>query len=228
MIAPDMATMLSFVFTDAPIAAPALQALLSKSVQRSFNAITVDSDTSTSDTLLLFATGAARKARRARDRRRRRSAPRRLQARARQAAARSRPSGRPRRRGRAQVHRGQRRGRGVAQGRQADRAVDRQFAAGQDRLRRRGRQLGPRRRWRSARPARRPSATSSTSISATSASPIRACAIPTTTRREASAYMKQPEDRDRRQARTSAAARAKVWTCDLTKEYVAINGDYRS
>ncbi|MGD1038077.1 MAG: bifunctional glutamate N-acetyltransferase/amino-acid acetyltransferase ArgJ [Roseiarcus sp.] len=58
MIAPDMATMLSFVFTDAPIAAPALQALLSKSVQRSFNCITVDSDTSTSDTLLIFATGA--------------------------------------------------------------------------------------------------------------------------------------------------------------------------
>ncbi|MFZ0209953.1 MAG: bifunctional glutamate N-acetyltransferase/amino-acid acetyltransferase ArgJ [Roseiarcus sp.] len=59
MIAPDMATMLSFVFTDAAIAAPALQAMLSKSVRRSFNAITVDSDTSTSDTLLLFATGAA-------------------------------------------------------------------------------------------------------------------------------------------------------------------------
>ncbi len=61
MIAPDMATMLSFVFTDAPISAPALQAMLSKSVQGSFNAITVDSDTSTSDTLLLFATGAAKK-----------------------------------------------------------------------------------------------------------------------------------------------------------------------
>jgi glutamate N-acetyltransferase/amino-acid N-acetyltransferase len=60
MIAPDMATMLSFVFTDAPVAAPALQALLSKSVQTSFNAITVDSDTSTSDTLMLFATGAAK------------------------------------------------------------------------------------------------------------------------------------------------------------------------
>ena len=59
MIAPDMATMLSFVFTDAPISAPALQAMLSKSVQTSFNAITVDSDTSTSDTLMLFATGAA-------------------------------------------------------------------------------------------------------------------------------------------------------------------------
>ena len=59
MIAPDMATMLAFVFTDAPIAAPALQALLAKGVERSFNAITVDSDTSTSDTLLMFATGAA-------------------------------------------------------------------------------------------------------------------------------------------------------------------------
>ena len=61
MIAPDMATMLAFVFTDAPIAAAALQAMLSKSVRGSFNAITVDSDTSTSDTLLLFATGAAAK-----------------------------------------------------------------------------------------------------------------------------------------------------------------------
>lgn len=60
MIAPDMATMLSFVFTDAPIAAPVLQGLLSKGVKGSFNAITVDSDTSTSDTLMLFATGKAR------------------------------------------------------------------------------------------------------------------------------------------------------------------------
>jgi glutamate N-acetyltransferase/amino-acid N-acetyltransferase len=59
MIAPDMATMLSFVMTDAPIPAPVLQAHLSKGVTGSFNAITVDSDTSTSDTLLLFATGKA-------------------------------------------------------------------------------------------------------------------------------------------------------------------------
>jgi len=62
MIAPDMATMLAYVFTDAPIASGALQTMLSKSVQRSFNAITVDSDTSTSDTLMIFATGAARTA----------------------------------------------------------------------------------------------------------------------------------------------------------------------
>ncbi|WP_181701078.1 bifunctional glutamate N-acetyltransferase/amino-acid acetyltransferase ArgJ [Chthonobacter albigriseus] len=59
MIAPDMATMLSFVFTDAPIAAPVLQDMLSRGVEGSFNAITVDSDTSTSDTLILFATGKA-------------------------------------------------------------------------------------------------------------------------------------------------------------------------
>lgn len=57
MIAPDMATMLAFFFTDANIAAPALQALLANAANNSFNAITVDSDTSTSDTLLLFATG---------------------------------------------------------------------------------------------------------------------------------------------------------------------------
>jgi glutamate N-acetyltransferase/amino-acid N-acetyltransferase len=61
MIAPDMATMLSFVFTDAPIAAPALQSMLSRLVVPTFNAITVDSDTSTSDTLMLFATGTASK-----------------------------------------------------------------------------------------------------------------------------------------------------------------------
>ncbi len=62
MIAPDMATMLSFVVTDAPIAASVLKQLLATGVTGSFNAITVDSDTSTSDTLLLFATGKAIKA----------------------------------------------------------------------------------------------------------------------------------------------------------------------
>jgi glutamate N-acetyltransferase / amino-acid N-acetyltransferase len=59
MIAPDMATMLAYVFTDAAVAPGALQTMLSKSVERSFNAITVDSDTSTSDTLMIFATGEA-------------------------------------------------------------------------------------------------------------------------------------------------------------------------
>ena len=59
MIAPDMATMLGFVFTDAAVAAPLLQAMLDKANGRSFSCITVDGDTSTSDTVLAFATGAA-------------------------------------------------------------------------------------------------------------------------------------------------------------------------
>ena len=57
MIAPDMATLLAFVFTDANIPAPVLQELLGAGARQSFNAITVDGDTSTSDTLLAFATG---------------------------------------------------------------------------------------------------------------------------------------------------------------------------
>lgn len=59
MIAPDMATMLGYVFTDAAIEPGFLQELLSASNQRTFSCITVDSDTSTSDTVLAFATGKA-------------------------------------------------------------------------------------------------------------------------------------------------------------------------
>jgi glutamate N-acetyltransferase/amino-acid N-acetyltransferase len=59
MIAPDMATMLAFVFTDAPIDAPVLQSVLRDTVIDTFNAVTIDGDTSTSDTVLAFATGAA-------------------------------------------------------------------------------------------------------------------------------------------------------------------------
>lgn len=60
MIAPDLATMLCFLVTDARIPAPLLQRLLGRGVEASFNRTTVDSDTSTSDTVLLFATGRAR------------------------------------------------------------------------------------------------------------------------------------------------------------------------
>jgi glutamate N-acetyltransferase/amino-acid N-acetyltransferase len=59
MIAPDMATMLSFVFTDMPVSATLLQGMLQPLIDKSFNAVTVDSDTSTSDTCLVFATGKA-------------------------------------------------------------------------------------------------------------------------------------------------------------------------
>ncbi|WP_037314577.1 bifunctional glutamate N-acetyltransferase/amino-acid acetyltransferase ArgJ [Ruegeria halocynthiae] len=59
MVAPDMATMLVYIFTDAQIEQSALQAMLGAQTDRTFNCITVDSDTSTSDTLLLCATGAS-------------------------------------------------------------------------------------------------------------------------------------------------------------------------
>lgn len=59
MIAPNMATMLAFLGTDAALPPAVLQHLLSEAVERSFNAITIDGDTSTNDTALLFATGAA-------------------------------------------------------------------------------------------------------------------------------------------------------------------------
>jgi len=59
MIAPDMATMLAFVFTDAAISAPVLQALIKQGAIDTFNAVTIDGDTSTSDTLMIFATGQA-------------------------------------------------------------------------------------------------------------------------------------------------------------------------
>ncbi len=59
MIAPDMATMLGYIFTDAAVDAAFLQQILSASNTRTFNCITVDSDTSTSDTVLAFATGKA-------------------------------------------------------------------------------------------------------------------------------------------------------------------------
>jgi glutamate N-acetyltransferase/amino-acid N-acetyltransferase len=59
MIAPDMATMLCFLFTDAAVAQPVLQRLIADTADKTFNCITIDGDTSTSDTVLLFATGKA-------------------------------------------------------------------------------------------------------------------------------------------------------------------------
>jgi glutamate N-acetyltransferase/amino-acid N-acetyltransferase len=61
MIAPDMATTLCFLFTDAAVSAPALQQIMSSGAATSFNCMTIDGDTSTSDTCLIFATGAAAK-----------------------------------------------------------------------------------------------------------------------------------------------------------------------
>ena len=181
MIAPDMATMLAYVFTDA---ADRVASVAGDAVE--IGAALVQRDHRRQRHLDLRHADAVRHRRgqeRDANRRRRRSARRRVPSRARQASAQSRPSGGARRRRRAQVHHREGRRRGDPQGGQAHRALDRQFAARQDRLRRRGRQLGPRGdggrqggREGRARQARHLS-------SARSASPTKACAIPSTTKR---------------------------------------------
>ena len=144
MIAPDMATMLCFMFTDAAIAQPALQALLSQHVATTFNCMTVDGDTSTSDTCLLFATGAAAKrGQQVVDRARRRAA-RRLQRGPARPDARPRHPGSQGRRGSVQVRDLRDRRRGKLGGGAQDRASLRQLADPESCHRRRGPELGPR------------------------------------------------------------------------------------
>ena len=111
MIAPDMATMLAFVFTDAPVSARILRGLLKDGVADTFNAVTIDGDTSTSDTLLAFTGGAG--ARRAADHAGVGSAARAVPQGVRRRARQPRRTGGARRRGR-QAGRGHRRGRDVA------------------------------------------------------------------------------------------------------------------
>ena len=130
MIAPDMATMLSFIFTDAAISAAALQTLLKDGSTDTFNAVTIDGDTSTSDTLMMFATGKATGV--AAHRPRRRPAPERLQESAARRACRSLRTDRARRRRRTQAGRNRRRRRGVEKFGAPYRHVDCQFAAGEN------------------------------------------------------------------------------------------------
>ena len=225
MIAPDMATMLSFVFTDAPIGPAALQTCLNAAVEKSFNAVTIDGDTSTSDTLLAFATGAAAA----------HGVPAldesgealaKFQAALIRSLPRSRAAGGARRRGADEIRRDRRHRRGVRRLRPKDRALDRQFAAGEDGARRRGRQLGPRRDGgRQGRRARRPR-------------PPRHLVrrAPRRLRRRARSGLfgggglRLHEER-RARIRVDLGlgqGSATIWTCDLTAEYIAINADYRS
>ena len=108
MISPNMATMLGFVATDAPLSAPLLRALAVEVADASFNRITIDGDTSTNDSFVLIATG---KAAMRSDRERRRPAPGRGARGAGRCGAGTRPGDRARRRGRDQIHhhRGRRR-----------------------------------------------------------------------------------------------------------------------
>ena len=224
MIAPDMATMLSFVFTDAPIAAPVLQSLLSRGVTGSFNAITVDSDTSTSDTLLLFATGQVAGARPI-TRRATGGSP----ASARRSTRCSSTSpirwcGTARGRGNSSRCGSSGRRRSARPSGSRCRSPIRRWSRPRSPART---PTGGASSWRWARPASRPTATGWRSGSATSASRSTASAIPTYSEAVASAYMKSQDIVITVDIGLGKGS-DRVWTCDLTKEYVAINGDYRS
>ena len=230
MIAPDMATMLSFVFTDAPIArrgaaGPAVDAASTSSLQRHHGR----------QRHLDLRHAAALRHRRGREARRPRI------------ARRGRPParGRSARRSTTCCSISPTRSRATARARatsssvdvegaaerdlgQAHRHVDRQLAAGEDRDRRRGRQLGPRRDGgRQGRRAGRPRPAGDLR-SATSASPSNGARDPDYDEATIVRLHEGRGDRHPRRSSASATARRTVWTCDLTKEYVEINGDYRS
>ena len=224
MIAPDMATMLSFVFTDAPIASDALQTMLSKSVERSFNAITVDSDTSTSDTLMMFATGAAKA--RPRSRTRPIRTPSRSAARSTSSCASSPIRWCATARARASSSRSMSRAR---RSRKAAKRIALSIAnsplvktaiAGEDA------------NWgrvvmavgKAGEKAERDKLDIWFGKIRVAHQGLR---DPVYDEAEASAYMKSPTI-DITADLGIGRGRATVWTCDLTKEYVAINGDYRS
>ncbi|PWJ84750.1 glutamate N-acetyltransferase [Pseudaminobacter salicylatoxidans] len=226
MIAPDMATMLSFVATDAPIEAPVLQALLSRGVAPTFNAVTVDSDTSTSDTLLLFATGAAA----------RRGAPRISDAKDARLAQFKRALNKILKNLALQVVRDGEGARkqvevtvtGAKSARSAKRIalsianspLVKTAVAGEDA------------NWgrvvmavgKSGEPADRDRLSIWFGDNRLAVDGER---DPTYSEEQTSAYMKKDEIRIRADIGIGRG-KATVWTCDLTKEYVAINGDYRS
>ena len=226
MIAPDMATMLSFVATDAPIAAPVLQELLSKATAKTFNAVTVDSDTSTSDTLLIFATGAAA----------RRGAPRIEDAKDPRLSAFRRVLGKLLRQLALQVVRDGEGARkqievtvtGAKSARSAKRIalaianspLVKTAAAGEDA------------NWgrvvmavgKAGEPADRDRLSIWFGDNRLAHEGER---DPAYSEEATSAYMKRSEIRIRADIGIGRG-KATVWTCDLTREYVAINGDYRS
>ena len=202
---------------------PALQALLKDGVTDTFNAVTIDGDTSTSDTLMMFATGKRRAPRiaRAADPRLKAFKKALQQVLANLAEQVARDGEGARKLVEIVVEGAVSKAPGAAH-----RAVDRQFAAGEDRDCRRGRQLGPRgdgggQGRRAGRPRQ--------ALDLVRRHPRRhkGARDPGYDEAAVSAEMKKPEIY-LKVALGLGKGRDRVLTCDLTKEYVAINGDYRS
>ncbi len=222
MIEPNMATMLSFLITDAAVAPALLRKLLRAAADASFNRVTVDGETSTSDTVLLLANGRCRPRAAARRGERGRKS---LRGRARRAQPGARPRDRARRRGRDQARDGARQRREVRDRRGARREADRQLDAGEDGALRRRSELGPhpadgRRGARGDRAgARRGRRSAASRCSATARRPGDAA------RRRAGRALAKKEVEVALDLGAGRHA-ATVWTCDLSYEYVKINAEY--
>ena len=228
MIAPDMATMLSFVATDAPIAAPVLQALLSERRRQDLQRRHRRQRHLDQRHAAAVRHRRGGQARRAAHRRRRRTRASRPSARRSASVLKiAGAAGGARRRGRAQAGRSHGHRREIG-------AVGASASRCRSPIRRWSRRRSPARTpigaassWPSARPASRPTATACRSGSATSAWRFEGERDPDYSEAATSAYMKREDIRIRADLGLGRG-KATVWTCDLTKEYVAINGDYRS
>ncbi len=223
MIAPNMATMLAVITTDAPLTSAACDAALRSAVGTTFNRVTVDTDTSTNDMAVLMASGAAGGAR---DRRREPLVRARSRGRARGLRD-ARAHDRARRRGRHQAHHGERARRRERSGRRA-RRLRRRRARRWSRPRSSGAtRTGAAWPWRSASRVARsiPTRFDITFAGIVGLPSRRGCRASTrTSRSRRSATPRSPST----WTCTSATASATVWTCDLTYDYVRINGEYRS
>ena len=213
MIEPDMATLITLLFTDAELSTTDLDAAFRRVIDRTFNCVTVDTDTSTSDTAVDLGVGCGRAGR-----------SRRVRGGAVRGGTRSDQADRPRRRGRPVADRGVRRRSPRRRSGQAGGQGDRQLTAGEDRCARRRSELGPggdgdrqvqrRHRHRTGRrrdPLRRHRGVPALLDDAGLAG--------------LSNYMRSPDVRIHVSLDTGDAA-ATVWGCDLTDDYVRFNADY--
>ncbi len=220
MIQPLMATTLGFVLTDAQIPRPLLRAMLKRAVERSYNRLSVDGDTSTNDTLLLLANGASGVRPDPKEMPKVEEAVAGVMESLAQAIARDGEGAQ-----KFDHHRGD--GRAERRGRGAHGPRHRQFAAGEDGDGGLGPQLGPhpfrRRECRGGlRPGARPTSTCKACWCA--AGPGGAVFRSGTEGQKLDA----PECEIRVNIRGKGKGAARFWTCDLTEGYIRINASYRT
>ena len=224
MIHPDMATMLSFIATDAPIAAALLAPLTREIADVSFNCATIDGDTSTNDSFVITATGRAPIAP---IERARRSSARAATRRSHGCRRRARAGDRPRRRGGDEIHDDPGRRRTRCRRMPPHRVRHRAFAAGQDRVLRVRSEPRPH-RLRDRQRGRTGPRWVARVVLARRRAGRRSGARAASYREEDGQRVMKHDEITVRVALGRGEATATVWTCDFSHDYVSINADYRS